>query len=173
VNPQIVRGLDYYTRTVFEITSPSLGAQSTVCGGGRYDGLVKSLGGPDMPAVGFAIGLERFLMVLDAAGLEAPASRRGVQVIALGAQARATLTPVVAELRHLMASPTYMDYEDRKLLAHLKIADRNGARYALIAGTDELAAGELLLRDLETRTERRIPFGNGRDLAAALVEAGV
>jgi histidyl-tRNA synthetase len=171
VNPRIVRGLDYYNRTVFEITSSVLGAQSTVCGGGRYDGLVRSLGGPDVPGVGFALGMERFLMMADAVERERTPARSGIQAIALGAQARATLAPIVAELRRALYVPTFADYEDRKLLAHLKAADRNGARYALILGSDELAAGELVLRDLENRSDRRLPLGSGKDVAAALVEA--
>ncbi len=170
VNPKIVRGLDYYTRTVFEIISGALGAQSTVCGGGRYDGLVSSLGGPATPAVGFALGIERFLMMLDALHGDAVAPRAGVQAIALGAQARGVLVPLATELRRILAQPVFMDYEDRKLLAHLKAADRNNARYALILGSDELAAGEVVLRDLEARTDRRIPLGRAGDLAAALGE---
>jgi len=83
LNPRIVRGLDYYTRTVFEFVSDALGAQSTVCAGGRYDGLVKSLGGPSTPAVGFALGLERLLMTIEASGVSREAARSGVQVIAL------------------------------------------------------------------------------------------
>ncbi len=170
VNPRIVRGLDYYNRTVFEITSSVLGAQSAVCGGGRYDGLVRSLGGPDVPAVGFALGLERFLMILEALAIAGDSPRRGVQAIALGAQARAALVPIVTELRRVLDEPTFADYQDRKLLAHLKIADRNRARLALILGSEELAAGELVLRDLENRTDRRLPLGPGKDVAAALVE---
>ncbi len=171
VNPRIVRGLDYYGRTVFEITSGVLGAQSSVCGGGRYDDLVRSLGGPEVPAVGFALGLERFLMILAAheGGGEPP--RRGIAAIALGAQARALLVPIVAELRRKLDAPTYMDYQDRKLLAHLKIADRNRARYALIVGTDELAAGEAVLRDLQMRSDRRLPLAPSGVLAQLLVEA--
>jgi histidyl-tRNA synthetase len=172
VNPRIVRGLDYYGRTVFEITSSLLGAQSALCGGGRYDGLVRELGGPDIPAVGFALGMERFLMILRALGDRAQ-PRRGLQAIALGAQARVALAPVIAELRRKLDVPTYADYEERKLLAHLKIADRNRARYALIVGSQELAAGELLLRDLETRSDRHLPFDSARVLIDTLVEAGV
>ena len=171
INPRIVRGLDYYNRTVFEITSSVLGSQSTVCGGGRYDGLVRSLGGPDVPGVGFALGMERFLMMLEALGGTDVVPRRGIQAVALGAQARAALVPIVAELRRVLDVPTFADYQDRKLLAHLKLADRNGARYALILGSDELAAGELLLRDLENRSDRRVPLGGGKDVAAAVVEA--
>lgn len=170
VNPQIVRGLDYYNRTVFEITSGVLGAQSTVCGGGRYDGLVRALGGPDVPGVGFALGLERFVLMLEAAARDGEPARRGIQAIALGAQARAALVPIVTELRRTLETPTYADYEERKLLAQLRIADRNRARYALILGSDELARGELVLRDLEDRSDRRLPLGSGKDVAAALVE---
>ncbi len=172
VNPRIVRGLDYYGRTVFEITSSLLGAQSALCGGGRYDGLVRELGGPDVPAVGFALGMERFLMILRALGDRAQ-PRRGLQAIALGTQARVALAPLIAELRRKLDVPTYADYEERKLLAHLKIADRNRARYALILGSQELAAGELLLRDLETRSDRRLPFDSARVLIDTLVEAGI
>ena len=99
VDPRIVRGLDYYTRTVFEFVSTALGAQSAVCGGGRYDDLVKQLGGPPTPAVGFGLGLERFLMVVEASGAEAPAPRAGIAVIALGSAARAHAIPLVAALR--------------------------------------------------------------------------
>lgn len=172
VNSRIVRGLDYYTRTVFEITSNALGAQSTVCGGGRYDDLVKSLGGPDVPAVGFGLGLERFLMMLEASGANAVTPRSGVQAVALGAQARATLMPLVAHLRRELSAPTFMEYDDRKLLAHLKAADRNNARFALILGTQELEAGHIVLRDLETREDAQLPLGSGKDLAATLVERG-
>ncbi len=171
VNPRIVRGLDYYERTVFEITSNVLGAQSSVLGGGRYDRLVASLGGPDVPAVGFALGLERFLMMVQARGRHEEAARRGIQAVALGAQARTVLAPIVAELRRRLAAPTFVDYNDRKLLAHLKIADRNLARYALIVGSEELASGELVLRDLERRSDRRLPLGEPRVVAERLVEA--
>jgi histidyl-tRNA synthetase len=111
INPRIVRGLDYYDRTVFEITSGVLGSQSSVCGGGRYDGLVRSLGGPDVPAVGFALGMERFLMMIKAYEASGEPARRGLQAIALGAQARTVLAPIVAELRRRLTVPTFADYE--------------------------------------------------------------
>ncbi len=173
LNPRIVRGLDYYGRTVFEITSSVLGSQSSVLGGGRYDGLVRSLGGPDVPAVGFALGLERFLMMIEARGGHQEPARSGIQAIALGAQARTVVASLVAELRRLLDVPTFVDYNERKLLAHLKAADRNRARYALIVGTEELAAGELVLRDLERRNDRKLPLGSARVLAELLVEAGI
>jgi len=168
VNSRIVRGLDYYTRTVFEITSSVLGAQSTVCGGGRYDGLVKSLGGPDVPAVGFGLGLERFLMMLDALDGEKVPPRTGVQAIALGAEARAVLVPVIEALRHAIDAPVFAEYDDRKLVKQLNVADRNNARFAVILGGDELAAGEIVVRDLEARTDRKVPLSSGKDLAAVL-----
>lgn len=172
INPRIVRGLDYYTRTVFEFVSGSLGAQSTLCAGGRYDGLVASLGGPDVPAVGFAMGLERFLLTLSATGAQEQPVRAGIQTIALGEAARARMVPIVRDLRRRLAEPVFADYGDRKLLTHLKIADRNGARFALILGSDELAAGVMVLRDLVSREDRSIPLGSGKDVIAALVEVG-
>jgi histidyl-tRNA synthetase len=169
VNPRIVRGLDYYTRTVFEFTSDALGAQSTVCAGGRYDDLIESLGGPKMPAVGFGLGLERLLMTIEAAGASAEAARSGIQIIPLGEQAREVLVTLTALLRYSLSVPIFIDYDNRKLLAQLKAADRNNARYALIVGSDELQAGEATLRDLAERTEQRIPLG--KDLVPVLVEA--
>jgi histidyl-tRNA synthetase len=169
VNPRIVRGLDYYTRTVFEFVSDALGAQSTVCAGGRYDDLVKSLGGPSVPAVGFALGLERLLLTIEAAQPDGALARSGIQVIALGEQAREVLVTLSALLRYSLSMPIFMDYDDRKLLAQLKIADRNNARYALIVGSDELAGGEAILRDLAERSDRRVSLG--KDLVTSLVEA--
>ncbi|BDE08202.1 histidine--tRNA ligase [Vulcanimicrobium alpinum] len=172
VNPRIVRGLDYYTRTVFEYVSSALGAQSTVCGGGRYDGLVQQLGGPPTPGVGFGLGLERFLMVVKAhAGEQVPA-RRGLQAIALGDAARARLFPVVGEYRAHAAEPAFADWQDRKLTAHFKTADRNNARWAVILGDDELTRGEIVVRDLKSREDRRLPLAfSAAEVAKMLVEA--
>jgi histidyl-tRNA synthetase len=168
VNPRIVRGLDYYTRTVFEFVSDALGAQSTVCAGGRYDDLIKSLGGPSVPAVGFGLGLERLLMTIAASGAAPEAERSGIQVIALGAEARNVLVILTALLRYALSVPIFMDFEDRKLLAQLKAADRNNARYALIVGTDELHQGAAVLRDLAERTDTHVTLG--KDLVPQLVE---
>jgi histidyl-tRNA synthetase len=168
VNPRIVRGLDYYTRTVFEFVSDALGAQSTVCAGGRYDDLIKSLGGPDTPSVGFALGEERLLMTIDAAAESQENERRGVQLIALGEVARELLVTMCSLLRYSVDAPIFMDYDDRKLLAQLKIADRNNARYALVLGSEEIAAGNAVLRDLVERSDRPLPLG--KDLVPSLVE---
>jgi histidyl-tRNA synthetase len=174
VNPRLVRGFDYYTRTVFEITSTALGAQSAVCGGGRYDGLVASLGGPPTPGVGFGLGLERFLMIVKATAGAAPPLRRGLQAVAIGAAARKWLFPVVAALRADGSVPVFMDFGERKLTAHFKAADRNGARFALIVGDDELGAGQVVVRDLLTREDRKIAAGASPEATArVLVEATV
>ena len=171
VNPRLVRGFDYYTRTVFEITSSALGAQSAVCGGGRYDRLVESLGGPPTPAVGFGLGLERFLMVLKAIGADIRAPRAGFQAIALGAAARTALVPIAADLR-ARGYGVFMDFAERKVTAHFKAADRNGARYALIVGDTELASGTIVVRDLEARTEQTPASGDSpAKTAAAILKA--
>jgi len=172
VNPSIVRGLDYYTRTVFEFISGALGAQSTVCGGGRYDGLIEQLGGPPTPGVGFGMGIERFLMVVAATAGDAAPERTGLQAVALGDAARERLVGLVGALRTASATPTFADWSDRKLAAHFKIADKNNARWALILGDTELAAGEIVLRDLVARSDRKLPLGpNAAEVATALVEA--
>ncbi len=166
VNPRIVRGLDYYTRTVFEFTSDVLGAQSTVCAGGRYDDLIESLGGASVPSVGFALGLERLLTTIEAAAPAQSADRAGIQLIALGEPALDTLVPLSAMLRRAIGVPVFMDYGARKLLAQLKIADRNNARYAIIVGSDELGRGQAVLRDLGDRVESRIPLERDGLIAA-------
>jgi histidyl-tRNA synthetase len=172
VNPRIVRGLDYYTRTVFEFVSSVIGSQSTVCGGGRYDGLVEELGGPPTPGVGFGLGIERFLMVVEKLAGDHVPPRRGVQAIALGDAARERLVPIVGALREASAEPAFADWQNRKLTAHFKTADRNHARWALILGDDELASSEIVLRDLVARSDRKLPMvGPPAEVARLLVEA--
>ncbi len=172
VNPRIVRGLDYYTRTVFEFVASDIGAQSTVCGGGRYDGLVSELGGPPTPGVGFGLGLERFLSAVEGAAGDAAPPRRGMQAIALGAAARERLVAIVGALREISPQPAFADWQDRKLTAHFKTADRNNARWALIVGDDELARSALVLRDLIAREDRRLPMpADPVEVARVLVEA--
>jgi histidyl-tRNA synthetase len=162
LDPRIARGLDYYTRTVFEFSSSALGAQSALCGGGRYDGLIASLGGAPTPSVGFALGIERLLMVIDALrGSAAASQRRGISVIALGASARVRAFEIAAALRTALAHgeasfaglPVVMDYSDAKLDTQLKRADRANSRMAVILGDDELRGGGVVLRDLERREQ--------------------
>jgi histidyl-tRNA synthetase len=172
VNPRIVRGLDYYTRTVFEFVSSVLGAQSTVCGGGRYDGLVEELGGPPTPGVGFGLGLERFLMTVEKLAGDHEPVRRGIQAIALGDAARERLVAIVGALREHGDQPAFADWQSRKLTAHFKTADRNHARWAVILGDDELVTGEIVLRDLLAREDRRLPISSdATEVARLLVEA--
>jgi histidyl-tRNA synthetase len=156
IEPRLVRGFDYYTKTVFEFVSDALGAQSTVCGGGRYDDLVRSLGGPPTPAVGFGLGLERFLMALERTGATPVPERAGIALIPLGALARARVVPLLAALRRAAAVPVTCDYGDGKVATHLKRADRASARGALIVGDDELRDGKLVARDLILRTQVEI-----------------
>jgi histidyl-tRNA synthetase len=185
VEPRLVRGFDYYTRTVFEFIADSIGAQSTVCGGGRYDGLVKSLGGPDTPAVGFGLGLERFSMVLESVGALPKAEPAGLAAIALGADARRYLYPIVARLRargDLASSRgadvrgeglvVRSDYRDRKIAKQFQDAEAAGIRAALIAGDDEARAGTVTFRDLIARSERVLgPFGDAATAADAIADA--
>ncbi len=152
-NPRLVRGLDYYVRTTFEIKAPDLGAQDTVAAGGRYDGLVKALGGPDIPGVGFAIGLERFLLIAELPeDLSPPLD---LFVAALGEEARRLVLPLVRNLRRhgLMVD---LDHEGRSLKAQLKQANRLRARFALIIGEKELQEGKVLLRDMTTGAQESL-----------------
>ena len=154
-NPRLVRGLDYYVRTTFEIKASDLGAQDTVAAGGRYDGLLKALGGPDIPGVGFAIGVERFLLV---ANLPAELGARiDLFVAALGDEARLRMLPLVHEFRKLGVAAE-LDQEGRSLKAQLKQAHRLGARLSLIVGENELQKGKALLRDMETGSQKEIDF---------------
>ncbi len=168
VDPRIVRGLDYYTRTVFEFISSDLGAQSTVCAGGRYDGLVQTLGGPPTPAVGFAMGIERFTMILAKRAGEAEPARAGIAIVAMGDDARAAAMPLVAALRRESDDvPVTIDYGDAKLATHFKRADRVNARAALVLGDDELAAQTIVVRDLATREQESRPFAGDPVATAA------
>jgi histidyl-tRNA synthetase len=148
VDSRLVRGLDYYTRTAFEFVSEVLGpTQSTLCGGGRYDGLAEAIGGEPTPGIGFGLGLERLLIALDEEGAEAPEFESGVFVVALGESAAGEARALVRTLREEgIAAETA--YEERPLKAQLKMADRSGAAYAAIIGDQELAEGVVTLRRL-------------------------
>jgi histidyl-tRNA synthetase len=155
VNPAMVRGLDYYTRTTFELTSTGLGAQDTVAAGGRYDRLVEEFGGPATPGLGFALGVERLLLLLP--GGLAEETPRPVFLAALGDAARRAVWPWLAELRRRGAAAEW-DYEGRSLKSQLRRADRLGARLVVILGENELAAGAALLRDMAEKTQREVPL---------------
>ncbi len=160
LNDRLVRGLDYYVRTTFEIKAPGLGAQDTVAAGGRYDGLLKALGGPDLPGVGFAIGMERFLLV--ARLPEGLTPRLDLYVAALGEEARLWVLPLVRELRR-QGFLVEMDQEGRSLKAQLKQANRLKARLSLIVGEHELKEKKFLLRDMETGEQKEVPLDQGAE----------
>jgi histidyl-tRNA synthetase len=158
VNGRIVRGLDYYNRTVFEIVSAQLGAQNAICGGGRYDGLVESMGGPPTAGVGLAMGVERLLLAApheSTAGAQDGRARIDVAFVALDAQSVRVLLPALQTLRARGVAAD-MDYTQRKLDKQLKGANDLGARLAVIVGSDERQAGEATIQDLSTRRRRRV-----------------
>ncbi len=162
-NPYLVRGLDYYVRTTFEITSKRLGAQSTVAAGGRYDGLVGLMGGPDIPGVGMAVGVERLLLLME--GSVAP---KGIDlfIAALGQDARDESYFWIGYLRRKGVGVEF-SFEDKSLKAQMKQADKAGARYCLIVGEQELDKEVAILRDMETKQQEEIELD---DLPEALVE---
>lgn len=156
VNPSIVRGLDYYTRTVFEFVSNDLGAQSTVCGGGRYDGLVEELGGQPMPALGFGLGLERLLLIMEAQQIELPGQEPcEIYVASLGEAASVAAFKLVNEL-HRCGVPAACDLNDRTLKAQMKYADKIGSRFSLVLGDDELASGKAMLKNMKNGEKKPV-----------------
>ena len=158
VDKQLVRGLDYYTRTAFEIQTTSLGAQSAVAGGGRYDNLVKELGGPDIPATGFAIGFDRLaeLCGLNACDFE---RKPDLFIAALGKQSRSLAFEWLCALG-LEGIYAEMDLGDKSLKSQMKRADRLDAKQVLIVGDKELEEGAAILRDMNTKEQESIPLAN-------------
>lgn len=155
INHRLVRGLDYYTKTVFEVWAEGIGAQAAVCGGGRYDGLVELLGGQPTPGVGFAIGLERLVLVLKAQDVNVPAIPRPPVFIAfLGAASREKAIQLLGEIRRAgLGAQIAMG---GSLRSQLRQADRSGASFAVIIGEDELTQGIATLRDLRTGDQQSI-----------------
>lgn len=150
VDPRIVRGLDYYTRTVFEFISNQIGAQGTVCGGGRYDGLVEELGGPHIPSLGFGMGTGRLFMLLEAQGIELPApSTCELYIAPMGEAASVKAMSIVADLRAGGIS-AQTDVVGRSLKAQMKYADKLGAKYTMVLGADEIAKGEAAVKDMDS-----------------------
>lgn len=150
INPRIVRGLDYYTRTVFEFVSTEIGAQGTVCGGGRYDGLLEELGGPHTPSLGFAMGTGRLLMVMQAQGIEIPVPPTcDIYVAPMGENASFEAAAIVADLRASGVS-AQTDVVGRSLKAQMKYADKIGAKYTMVLGDDELNSKKAKLKNMAT-----------------------
>ena len=167
-DPHIVRGLDYYTKTVFEFIAEGIGAQSTVCGGGRYDGLVKELGGPSLPACGFGMGITRLLLALEESGVEIPAPEAPrLYVASLGDAAQLKASSIVLDLRR---NGVYAEYDTvgRSLKAQMKYADKIGAAKVLILGDSELETGRAVLRtmtgNMGENTQTEIDIANIADL---------
>lgn len=149
VNPRLVRGLDYYTKTAFEVMVEEIGAQSAICGGGRYDRLVEEIGGPPTPGIGFAMGIERVLAALQVQDkLPEEQPKLFAMLIALGEKAQIKGFSLLSSLRN-QGIPVSMDLLSRSLKAQLKAADRLGVRYAFILGEEEIDKGMILMRDLK------------------------
>ncbi|MEO3755661.1 histidine--tRNA ligase [Streptomyces sp. B6B3] len=157
-DPRLVRGLDYYTRTTFEFVHDGLGAQSAVGGGGRYDGLSELIGGPPLPSVGWALGVDRTVLALRAEGVD-PALPPGTRVFAvpLGEEARRALFTVVTELRRA-GVPADFSFGGRGVKAAMKAANRSGARYAVVAGERDLAEGVVQVKDLDSGDQSPCPL---------------
>ncbi|WP_201007651.1 histidine--tRNA ligase [Paenibacillus glycanilyticus] len=160
INPRLVRGLDYYTHTAFEYKAEGIGAIDTIGGGGRYNGLVAEIGGPDQPGVGLGLGLERTIMLLEHQQAELDnAHQIDVYVVALGEAAEREVTRLVYELR-TSGIRAERDYLGRKMKAQMKSADRLQARYTAILGDDELTRGEIALKEMATGEQRVVALAS-------------
>ena len=160
IDPRIVRGLDYYTRTVFEFVSDDIGAQGTVCGGGRYDGLIAELGGAPAPAVGFAAGIERLLLVMEATGVEIPRPEGPTAYLAgLDDACREKAFGLCVKLRAAgIAAET--DHMKRSVKAQFKYADKLGAKYVAVIGGNELESGAMNVKRMATSESETVTFEN-------------
>ncbi len=168
INPLIVRGLDYYTKTVFEIISTDIGAQGTVCGGGRYDGLVEELGGKPTPGIGFGMGMERLLLVIESLGIEIPEpSLCDVYVCTLGEKAAKTGFGITEELR-AAGIKAECDHMGRSMKAQMKYAGKIGAAKVVIIGEDELDKNEAVVRDMTQSEETSVALDRLVDLIKKL-----
>ncbi|MGE7666591.1 histidine--tRNA ligase [Ureibacillus composti] len=160
VDPNLVRGLDYYNHTAFEImsTSKGFGAITTLCGGGRYNGLVEDIGGPDVPGIGFAMSIERLLLALEAEGVELDVEDGlDVYVIAMGEAAKQKAVELLSSFRTKGISAD-MDYIDRKMKAQMKSADRLGAKYVIVIGDTELEESAVNVKEMESGNQEKVAF---------------
>ena len=158
VNPNIVRGLDYYTRTVFEFVSTSIGAQGTVCAGGRYDGLIAELGGPATPAVGFAAGIERLMLLMENTSVSFPQPPvPAIYIAGMDGKSRAKAFALAGSLRAKGVSAE-CDLMERSVKAQLKYADKLGAIYVAVIGENELEEGRVDIKKMADGTTQKVPF---------------
>ncbi|WP_339063886.1 histidine--tRNA ligase [Tepidibacillus marianensis] len=157
-NPRLVRGLDYYTQTAFEIISEDIGAVGTLCGGGRYNGLVAEIGGDDVPGIGFAFSLERIALALKEKGVDLQLdSGIDVYVVSMGEQANGMSMKILDDLRK-QGLKAEKDYLGRKIKAQMKVADRLQAKYVMMIGDDEIEQEQVLLRDMSNGEQENVPF---------------
>ena len=164
IDTRIVRGLDYYTKTVFEFICDGIGAQSTICGGGRYDGLMEQLGGPSLPGIGFGMGLTRIILAMQASGADGVDEPRPLLYIApMGTEARKKALEIVSKLRS-KGFYAECDICARSLKAQMKYADKIGARYTLILGDSELETGRAQLKCMAESTQEEIEIDNIIDI---------
>lgn len=158
INPKLVRGLDYYNKTVFEVTSEEIGAQSSIGGGGRYDGLMKELGGPDLPAFGFGAGIERIIQTMLAQNVPLPPSNRSfLFLIPLGEEAKWACFELASNLRKAHI-PVEMDMSGKKLKNALRYADTLGSQFTAVIGEEELQSKSLELKEMATGTSEKLSF---------------
>lgn len=161
INPRMVRGLDYYTKTTFEFVHDGLGAQSGIGGGGRYDGLMAQLGGQNLSGIGYGLGVDRTVLAMEAEGITVDSSIHRVDVygVALGAEAKKKMTVLVNDLR-LKGFTCDMSFGDRGLKGAMKGANRAGARYTLVLGEQELADGNVAVKDMEAGEQESVALGD-------------
>ncbi|MCR4905880.1 MAG: histidine--tRNA ligase [Clostridiales bacterium] len=156
IDPHIVRGLDYYTRTVFEFIAEGIGSQSTVCGGGRYDGLMEELGGPKMAGIGFGMGITRLILAMKQNGVEVPPlAVPELYIAAMGKEAAVRGAEIVTELRRAGINAD-SDIMGRSLKAQMKYADKIAARYVLILGDSEIASGRAVIKEMATSEQTEV-----------------
>jgi len=172
VNSRMVRGLDYYTRTAFEFITTDLGAQSAVGAGGRYDGLLNTLGGPDLPGIGFALGMERLTLLLARQASALPKQTTDLFIAAIG---EAALEPgfLLAQGLRTMKYAIALDHEGKSLKSQMKQADRVNARYVFILGQEELQKGEGILRNMTTREQEVISLAGPVQTWATTIAARI
>ncbi|MBL7198958.1 MAG: histidine--tRNA ligase [Anaerolineae bacterium] len=158
INHRLVRGMDYYTKTVFEVWAEDIGAQAAVCGGGRYDGLAEILGGPPTPGIGFGSGIERIILAMKAQNVPVPELPRPQVLIApLGDEAKSTAVKMLSDLR-VADVAAVIAFGDRSLRSQLREAGRQAVRYALIVGEDELRQSRAVVRDMADRAQELVPI---------------
>lgn len=171
VNPHIVRGLDYYTRTVFEFISGDIGAQSTVCGGGRYDGLISQMGGPAVPALGFGMGIERLMLVLESQNVQLPQPKKcDIYIATMGAKASLKASALCRTLRD-DGFEAQTDVCGRGLKAQMKYADKIGSAFTLVLGDNEIESGKAKVKNMLSGEETEISLEILSDSLLALKNA--